>query len=162
MSSDRRARSDSPLNLHIRKLEDRLSETEDTLHAFSHGKIDALVVDVAGERRIYSLSGADYPYRDLVEQMQDGVIKFDELGTLFYCNRSFAEWLDVPQERIVGRTLQSFLVAGDAPHLARMLHLARQKPLRRELTLVSVDQRHMGTSNNRSFSGFVDGFGWRR
>jgi signal transduction histidine kinase/ActR/RegA family two-component response regulator len=71
--------------------------------------------------------------------MQEGAIKIDQLGTIFYCNRRFAEWLEVPHERLIGKSLQSFLVRDDATPLASMLDQARLSPQRGELTLVPAD-----------------------
>ena len=51
---------------------DRLAETEETLRAIRSGEIDALVVSTTGGDRLFTLAGADHPYRVMVESMQEG------------------------------------------------------------------------------------------
>jgi hypothetical protein len=51
---------------------ERLAEAEEMLRAIRQGEIDALVVEGAGGIQVYTLHSADEPYRNLVEQMQEG------------------------------------------------------------------------------------------
>ncbi len=52
----------------------RLAEAEEMLRAIRQGEIDALIVEGAGGNQVYTLHSADEPYRDLVEQMQEGAV----------------------------------------------------------------------------------------
>lgn len=55
---------------HIRELEARLEESEETLAAIRGGDFDAIVVEGANhERLVYTLENADRPYRVLIEQI---------------------------------------------------------------------------------------------
>jgi PAS domain S-box-containing protein len=122
----------------IAALTRQLLETQDTLAAIRHGAADAIVVtDPAGEHHIYSLESSDRPFRVLVEQMQDGAVTLAQDGTLLYCNRRFAELLNVPHEQIVGCNLQSFLVDQEPPIVARMLLAAMDAPAREDFELRS-------------------------
>ena len=60
------------LRAEIEDLRLRLQEAEETLHAIRSGDVDAFVIEEATGHRIYTLEGADRPYRLLVEQMQQG------------------------------------------------------------------------------------------
>lgn len=91
------------------ELQRRLAEAEETLRAIREGAVDAFVVDDAGESRVYTLEGADRPYRILVEQMQQGAATLNLEGIITYCNRSLAELLQVPLERLVGLPLNDFV-----------------------------------------------------
>ena len=51
-----------------------LAEAEEMLRAIRHGEIDALVVEGSGGSKVYTLHSADEPYRNLVEQMQEGAV----------------------------------------------------------------------------------------
>jgi len=42
-------------------------ETEETLRAILSGEVDGLVVSTPEGDRVFTLSGADYPYRIMVE-----------------------------------------------------------------------------------------------
>ena len=51
------------------------------LRAIRHGEIDALVVEGAGGSQVYTLHSADEPYRNLVEQMQEGAVVLTAAAT---------------------------------------------------------------------------------
>src|SRR5436190_24399035 len=82
-------------------LQERLSESLDTLDAIREGTVDAFVV---GER-VYTLEGAERPYRLFVEEMQQAAATLSADGTIAYCNRQFADLLNMPHEKIVGMNL---------------------------------------------------------
>ncbi|MEE7506033.1 ATP-binding protein [Methylobacterium mesophilicum] len=119
---------------HIRELEARLEESEETLAAIRRGDFDAVVVEGPNhERLVYTLENADLPYRALIEQMQEGAFTLALDGTLLYCNRRLAEMLGEPQERLTGRTLQAF-VHRDVD-LDRLIRRAMDSPVREEIEL---------------------------
>jgi PAS domain-containing protein len=68
----------------------RLAEAEDTLRAIRQGEIDALVVEGPKGHRIYTLEGADEPYRMLVEEMHEGAAVLTGRGDILYANTRFA------------------------------------------------------------------------
>ncbi|MBE7196544.1 MAG: response regulator [Parafilimonas terrae] len=95
---------------HIRELEARLEESEDTLAAIRRGDFDAVVVEGPNrERLVYTLETADRPYQALIEQMQEGAFTLDAEGVILYCNRRLAQMLDLPQERLMGQPLRGFV-----------------------------------------------------
>ena len=54
-------------------LRSRLLEAEETIRAIQQGAVDAFVLEELGRHRVYTLEGADRPYRMFVEEMQQGV-----------------------------------------------------------------------------------------
>ena len=98
----------------IEDLRRRLEEAEETLRAIQGGEVDAVVVGGPGGERIYTLEGADHPYRALIESMQQGAASLARDGTVLYCNRRFAEMASRPMERVIGASVVDFL-----PTLAR-------------------------------------------
>ena len=89
----------------------RLEEAEETLRAIRSGEVDALVVSGADGERVYTLQGADHPYRALIESMQQGAATLSNEGTVLYCNGRFAEMAARPQERVIGASVLDFLPA---------------------------------------------------
>ncbi|MEA3077661.1 MAG: hypothetical protein QOF60_2569 [Actinomycetota bacterium] len=88
----------------------RLEEAEDTLRAIGVGEIDAFVVaDGASERRVFTLSTADRPYRRFVENMRDGAATVSPAGVVLYANRRLAELLSCSREAILGSRLTAFM-----------------------------------------------------
>lgn len=93
----------------LRQLQEKLREAQETLDAIRHGHVDAVIV--AGEKgeQVYSLAGADQPYRVYVERMQEGAVTVAHDGLILYSNRRFAEMLGRPLERVMGRMLPDSL-----------------------------------------------------
>ncbi len=104
-------RSPEELRARISELQLRLQEAEDTLQAIRSGAVDAFVVGPAGAQQVYTLEGADRPYRMWVEKMQQGAATLEH-GRITYCNRRFGEMLGVDPETLLGSELRAFL-AGD-------------------------------------------------
>ena len=120
----------------IRELEARLEESEETLDAIRRGDIDAVVVGSQEEqRRVYTLENADRPYRVLIEQIQEGAVTLGGDGTVLYCNRRLAEMLEMPQERVIGRTLPHHVPPDERAAFMRLLDGARHGSVRGELTI---------------------------
>ena len=123
--------------LHAENIELRrqLEEAESTLAAIRNGEVDALVV---GGNQIYTLEGADHPYRVLVEAMQQGAVTLSPGGAVIYCNTGFAQMVGRPAERIIGVPIESLFPPASHAILAGQLAetaAARQT----ELTLKADD-----------------------
>jgi PAS domain S-box-containing protein len=89
-------------------LRQRLEVLEETVRAIREGDVDAVVVSEPEGSRVYTLAGADRPYRVLVEEMQQGAATLQDDGTIVWCNRRLAEMLQVAQERLIGTVLFDF------------------------------------------------------
>lgn len=123
------------LRAEIEELRQRLDESESTLSAIRNGEVDALVI---GGKEIYTLEGADHPYRVLVEAMQQGAVTLSPAGAIVYCNTGFSNMLRRPAEKVIGTPIQSLFGALDLPELTRRLsepHTGKQS----ELTLRTDD-----------------------
>ncbi len=99
----------------------RLVEAEDMLRAIRRGEIDAIVVEGAGGNQVYTLHSADEPYRDLVEQMQDGALVLTLRGDILYSNARFASLVGLPLESVVGSSVDRFVNHAAQVNLAALL-----------------------------------------
>src|SRR5688500_11249128 len=97
----------------VETLRARLAEANDTLRAIQHGEVDALIVQVGDGDQVYTLHTADEPYRDLVEQMQEGAVVLAASGDILYCNARFAALVGEPLESVIGTTIGRFVHAAD-------------------------------------------------
>ena len=75
----------------LQELTSRTMESEETLRAILSGEVDGLVVKTAEGDSVFTLSGADFPYRIMVETMNEGAITLASDGTILYCNQRFAD-----------------------------------------------------------------------
>jgi PAS domain S-box-containing protein len=92
----------------LEDLRARLLEANETLGAIRHGDVDALIVEVAGGDRIYTLHTGDEPYRNLIEQMQEGAVVLGLSGDILYCNARFAGLVGAPMESVIGTPIGRF------------------------------------------------------
>lgn len=123
----------------IESVRARLAEAEETLHAIRSGAVDAVVIDGPDGPHVYTLKGADEPYRILVERMKEGAVTLSEDGIVLFANGRFADMVGAPLEQVIGGPLDRFLPAGERPRFAALLQSARSASLRQEFALQRVD-----------------------
>ena len=74
-----------------------MDEAEETLNAIQNGEIDAIVTPEGSDGpKVYTLESADYLYRILVQEMNEGVATLTYDGTIFYSNAQLASMLQIP------------------------------------------------------------------
>src|SRR5690349_9457849 len=83
-------------------LKSQLDEAEATLEAIRTGEVDAVVVYSDEGERVYTLKGADQPYRIFVEQMNEGALTLSKDGVVLYGNQSAARLCGLPLEKLIG------------------------------------------------------------
>jgi two-component system, sensor histidine kinase len=101
----------------------RLNDAEATLQAIHSGEIDALIVAGPHGDRVYTLHSAEEPYRNLVEQMQEGAVLLTGGGDILYANARFAVMVGKPLESVVGSRMAPFINADDREAFAALLRL---------------------------------------
>src|ERR1051325_143450 len=109
----------------IRDLKARLEEAEATMHAINAGEVDAVVVTGPRGPQIYTLHGADHPYRVLVEQMHEGTLTLDAEGVIVYSNRQFAAMMGAPVDSITGSNFSRFLPLNESSVFAELVGAAK-------------------------------------
>ena len=83
------------------ELKNRLEETEETLRAIRQYMVDAFVVTNADGMQVVTLSDTEFPYRMMVESMNEGAVTLIPDGTIFYCNRRFGEIVQIECEKLI-------------------------------------------------------------
>jgi PAS domain-containing protein len=68
----------------------RIAELEETLRAIRMGEVDAVLVSSPNGDQVFTLQGAEHPYRLMVETIDEGAATLADDGTVLYANRSFA------------------------------------------------------------------------
>ena len=124
--------------LEIELLRQRLQETEETLDAIRSGEVDALVVSGPDGEKVFTLQGAEHPYRVLIESMNEGAISLSKDGTVLYCNSAFARKIGVPLDQIMGHDFSEFVPEGKRDALQRLIAQGCRESVRAEMTLVST------------------------
>jgi two-component system, NarL family, sensor kinase len=119
----------------------RVAELEETLRAIRMGEIDAVVVRGSTGDQVFTLQGAEHPYRILVETIDEGAATLSDDGTVLYSNKSFAAIFDVPLERFIGSPLESFVSGQDLEELRTLIRHSKTGSARGEIRLRTVSGR---------------------
>jgi two-component system NarL family sensor kinase len=119
----------------------RVAELEETLRAIRMGEVDAVVVQNGQASQVFTLQGAEHPYRLLVETIDEGAATLSDDGTVLYSNASFAAIFGEQLERFIGAQLQSFVAPADVPGLDALICSGRSGSVRGEIRLTTGDGR---------------------
>jgi two-component system, NarL family, sensor kinase len=113
----------------------RVAELEETLRAIRSGEVDAVLVSGSQGDQVFTLQGAEHPYRLLVEQIDEGAATLSDDGTVLYSNKSFAKIFDVPLQKFIGAQLQKFVPGKGAEALQKLITGAKRGSTRGEIRL---------------------------
>jgi PAS domain S-box-containing protein len=116
----------------------RLEEAGETLNAIRNGEVDAVLGGPDGDR-VFTLKGADDPYRVLIEEMNQGAVTLAADGAILYCNRRFAELVKRSIQEIVGFGFESFVAKSERETFASLLQLGDTDVSNAEVTLNAGD-----------------------
>ena len=141
MSNDELLEETSQLRL-------RLEESEAIVEAIRNGIVDAVVVSSTPGDSVYTLEGADRPYRLLVEAMQQGVAVLSPLGVVLYCNPCLSDLFRTSLEMLTGSTLDHFVVEADRDLLKSLLQSVDERQTQVNIRL----RRQDGTTFPASLS----------
>lgn len=114
----------------LEELRSRLREAEETLAAIRTGEVDALIVSGPHGDQVFSLRGAEQPYRVFVEQMQEGAVTLTEEGIILYANQRFAGMVGKRLEKVIGSKILEYVDCSNHEELADAMAKPAGKKLR--------------------------------
>ena len=117
------------------ELKSRLEETEETLLAIRQDKIDALLVTRSNGTRVITLNEADFPYRMMVEAMNEGAVTLIPDGTIFYCNPRFGEMVQIESEQLIGTPFRNLIQPEEQDAFEALFRQAGQSSTRGEFCI---------------------------
>ena len=118
----------------------RLEEAEETLRAIHEGEVDALVLSKPQGEVVFTLKGAEHPYRVFVEAMNEGAATLDPEGTILYCNNRFAEMLKLPTDKVIGSSIYRFIPSTDRSGFESAFQGGKQQDTTADISLKREDQ----------------------
>jgi two-component system cell cycle sensor histidine kinase/response regulator CckA len=133
------AQTQQQLTNEVVDLRARLAQTSEILHAIRIGEVDAVLVQGPHGDRLFTLKGADAPYRVLIEEMNQGAVTLSDDGSILYCNRRFADLLKTPLEEIVGLAFDAFVAPSERAGFAALLETGRTGASSGEIILCASD-----------------------
>ena len=129
--------------LKIDELNLSISEAENILRALRGGEVDGVIVTRQGDKRVLTLSGAEHPYRVMIENMSEGAVTLTSQGKITYCNKKFAEIMGVPPKRLIGSPLAKLVT--NIAKLQTLLDESEALAKKDEINLKTADGRIVPT-----------------
>ncbi len=83
--------------------------------------MDALLISLPKGDQVFTLKGAEHPYRVLLETMDEGAAFLVTDGVIAYCNRKLSDMLQIPMEKLLGSPLAAYLASQDQALVADRL-----------------------------------------
>jgi PAS domain S-box-containing protein len=123
------------LEAELKATQSRLEEAEETLRAIQNNEVDALIVDGPQGQQVFTLQGAEQPYRILMETMSEGALTIAADGMILYCNSHFSEMIGMPLNKITGVSIHDFVISRNRQSLAAMLQTGGKEDCRGEFFL---------------------------
>ncbi len=117
----------------------RLQEAEETLRAITNNELDAFVINGPEGPQVFTLQGAERPYRTLMETMAEGALTVAKDGTVLYCNRRLAELIKKPLQEIIGTSFHDFVMQRNRQSFQTMLYVCEEKGCRDDFFLKTTD-----------------------
>lgn len=122
------------------RLRAQLAEAEETLRAIHSGEVDAVVVSSKDGDQVFTLRGADHPYRVLIEDMNEGALTVTGDGVILYANQRFAEMVRTPLEKVIGSVIDTWIEPSDQKLFHALLRRDdTQAHYRGEITILASD-----------------------
>ncbi len=119
----------------IEELKAQLGEAQETLRAIRQGEVDAIVAATPEGDRVFTLRGAETPYRMIVENISEGAATLLPDGLILYANEAFSHILDVPLERIIGTRFDDYVWEPDRTQFPELFEQGLKRIVRREIGL---------------------------
>lgn len=118
----------------------RVAELQEALTALRSGGVDAVVLgdaDGSGTAGIHTLSGADRPYRTIVECMGEGAATVTSDGMVVFANRQLGVLLGFDAGTMVGADVTTYVGEGHRAVLGELLATEPGETRRAELALTT-------------------------
>jgi PAS domain S-box-containing protein len=119
----------------IEELESRLEESEQLIEAIKTGEVDALAINRDNQSEIYTLQSADYAYRVLIEEFQEGAINVTEEGLIVYTNSYFFRLVNLPYEKVIGSSIFDFVHYNSREEFKKLFEKSRSDKSKGEIFL---------------------------
>ena len=122
------------------ELKARLDEAEQTLNAIQNGEIDAIITPNGTDGpKVYTLESADSLYRNLIQEMNEGVATLTYDGTIFYSNAQLARMVQIPLDNIVGLKFTDFIYTNDLETYKTIFKQGLNAKSKGEINITSLD-----------------------
>ena len=127
----------------LAELRARLADAEETLRAIRTGEVDTVVVAGKQGPQVFTLKGAEHPYRILIESMNEGALTLTADAVILYANQCFARMVERPLEQVMGSSFRRFLSVADRAALRPLLQRTAKSGSKIQVRLHAGDGSQM-------------------
>ncbi|MGD0022358.1 MAG: PAS domain S-box protein [Smithellaceae bacterium] len=127
----------------LQEITSRAMEAEETLRAILSGGVDGLVINTDKGERVFTLSGAEHPYRVMIETMNEGAVTLAADGTILYSNRRFADIVKRHLEKITGSSIYQYFPSKNHQLLEALFKRGLKENTKVELGLLTGDRNYV-------------------
>jgi PAS domain S-box-containing protein len=124
-------------------LQRELAEAKQTIEAIRDGAVDALVVKGKGGNKIFTLVGADHPYRILLEEMVEGALAINLDGVILFANKRFAKMVGTTLSKVMGSKIQTWLTSQGQAVFDGLSQADSPLKIRKEMTLLGKKNQEL-------------------
>jgi PAS domain-containing protein len=120
-------------------LQEQLAQLQGIFEGIRQGGVDAVVLGLPGEEHIYTLAGAEGPFKLIVENMNQGALTVSPRHVILFANRRFGEMVGLPSSAIVGKPISTFLDSSSQAAVVDLLSLSAGDTAIAAVHLVGMD-----------------------
>src|SRR5712691_5512247 len=121
--------------LEVAALRARRKEAKEALRAIRSGEVDATVIPAPQGGQVFTLRGAERPYRIFVEKMNEGAVTLKADGTILYANQCFAKMVKIPLNTVIGSSIHALVTPTDQQRFEILVHQGLTRTSKGEITL---------------------------
>jgi two-component system CheB/CheR fusion protein len=121
------------------ELKRQLTETEETLDAIRQYLVDAFVIKKSNGEQVVTLTDANFPYRMMVESMNEGAVTLIPDGTIFYSNPCFANMIHREADALIGIKFHDLIAPDEQAAFDELFGKTEQTSTRGEFRLQATD-----------------------
>jgi PAS domain S-box-containing protein len=121
------------------ELRAKVAEAHGALRAIQAGEVDGLILSTPEGERVFTLSGADLPYRVMIENMNEGAVTLSFDGTILFCNQRFADIVRSPLEKMIGSSIYRHSSSTDLQSFQIIVEQSAKKAKKIEFSLQTGD-----------------------
>jgi PAS domain S-box-containing protein len=96
-----------------------------------------VVVEGKGGPQVFTLQGAEHPYRVLIESMNEGALTLAAGQVILYANQCFARLVKCPLDQVMGHSVRRFLTVADRATLRALLKQAKPSGSKMQAVLLA-------------------------
>ena len=117
----------------------RLADADETLRAIRSGEVDAVMGEGKQGTKVFTLEGAEYAYRVLIESMNEGALTLTADKMVLYANQRFAGMVKLPLGQVMGGSFRRFLSAEDRATLRSHMNSGGSSGAKFQVMLIAGD-----------------------